>query len=270
MSAVLECRDLGYRADRRWLVSEVTLAVEAGEVLAIAGPNGAGKSTLLGLLAGDLGPAAGQVRLCGRDVCAYRPPELARLRAVLPQSSVLQFAFTVRQIVELGRAPWAKKPTADDERAVDDAMAVTEVSPFAARSYLSLSAGEAARVCLARVLAQDTSVVLLDEPTASLDLRHQELAMAVARRLAGEGRTVVAVLHDLNLAAAHADRVAVMGAGHLAAIGPPAQVFTDELLSTVYGHPVAVVAHPLRNCPLVLSGAGTTVVPANVSATSDA
>ncbi len=258
MTAVLDCRDLGYRADRRWLVSEVTLAVGAGEVLAIAGPNGAGKSTLLGLLSGDLRPTTGEVHLCGRDLTSYRPPELARMRAVLPQTSVLQFAFTVRQVVEMGRAPWAKKPTADDERAITDAMAATEVSGFAARSYLSLSGGEAARVCLARVLAQDTPVVLLDEPTASLDLRHQEIAMALARRLAGEGRAVVAVLHDLNLAAAHADRVAVMDAGHLAAIGSPEDVLTGDQLSTVYGHPVTVVAHPRRNCPLVLSGASTT------------
>ena len=253
MSAVLEARGLGHRVGRRWLVSDVTLAVQAGEVLAVAGPNGAGKSTLLGLLAGDLRPAAGEVRLRGRLLSAYRPAELARLRAVLPQASVMQFAFTARQVVELGRAPWARKPSADDERVVAEAMAATEVSPFAARSYLSLSGGEAARVCLARVLAQDTPVVLLDEPTASLDLRHQELAMALARRLAGEGRAVVAVLHDLNLAAAHADRMAVLDAGRLAAVGPPAEVLSDQLLSAVYGHPVTVVAHPRRDCPLVLA-----------------
>jgi iron complex transport system ATP-binding protein len=254
VSALLECRAVSYRVGDRWLVSEVTLDVEAGQVLAIAGPNGAGKSTLLGLLAGDLRPSAGEVRLGGRALTSYRAPDLARRRAVLPQSSILQFAFTVRQVVELGRAPWSKKFTARDEQAVDAAMAATDVLPFAARNYLSLSGGEAARVSLARVLAQDTPLVLLDEPTASLDLRHQELAMAVARRLADAGRAVIAVLHDLNLAAAHADRVAVMAGGRLAAVGPPAEVLADDLLTTVYGHPVTVVAHPRRNCPLVLAG----------------
>ena len=258
MSAVLECRTLGYRVGRRWLVSELTLSVEAGEVVAVVGPNGAGKSTVVALLAGDLRPSAGEVRLAGRDLRTYRAPELARLRAVLPQSSILSFAFTARQVVEMGRAPWARNPGADDEQAVTAAMAATEVLPLAARSYPSLSGGEAARVCLARVLAQATPLLLLDEPTASLDLRHQELAMALARRLAARGTAVVAVLHDLNLAAAHADRVAVLAEGRLAAMGPPAEALTPELLTTVYGHPVGVVTHPRRACPLVLTGAHDT------------
>jgi iron complex transport system ATP-binding protein len=253
VSAVLESRGVGYRAGPRWLVSGVSLAVGAGEVLAVVGPNGAGKSTLLGLLAGDLRPSAGEVRLGGRNLRSYRAPELARLRAVLPQSNVLQFSFTARQVVELGRAPWSKKPTAEDERAVSAAMAATEVSCLAARSYLSLSGGEAARVCLARVVAQETLVVLLDEPTASLDLRHQEVSMSLARRLADAGRAVVAVLHDLNLAAAHADRVAVMAEGRLAAAGTPADVLTEDLLTAVYRYQVAVVAHPRGACPLVVA-----------------
>lgn len=253
MSNPLECRDLGYRVGGQWLVSEVSLAVEGGEVLAVAGPNGAGKSTLLALLAGDIRPTTGEVLVAGRPLKAYRAPELARLRAVLPQASPLQFAFTVRQVVELGRSPWWRDNTSDDDRVVEAAMAATGVGHLAGRSYLSLSGGEATRVSLARVLAQDTAVVLLDEPTANLDLRHQELAMTVARGLASEGRTVVVVLHDLNLASAHADRLAVMCGGTLAASGAPASVLTEELLSTVYEHPVSVVTHPHRGCPLVLA-----------------
>ena len=256
MSAAVECLGVGYRVGDRWLVRDVTLAVAPGEVLAVAGPNGAGKSTLLSLLAGDLRPAAGEVRVGGRDVRSHRPCELARLRAVLPQSGVVQFAFTARQVVELGRAPWWRSPVAaDDNRAVDEAMAATCVGGLAGRTFRSLSGGEAARVSLARVLAQATPVVLLDEPTASLDLRHQHLAMSVARELAAAGRAVVAVLHDLNLAAAGADRVAVMAGGRLAAIGAPAAVLTEELLSAVYEHPVSVVDHPRRPGPLVLAGA---------------
>ena len=256
MTARLECRGVGYRLGSRWLVSDVTLTAEPGEVLALAGPNGAGKSTLLGLLAGDLRPSAGQVLLGGRDVQTYAAPELARLRAVLPQTSVVSFAFTARQVVELGRAPWCRGPGGDDAAAVDAAMAAVDVAALADRTYLSLSGGEAARVCFARVLAQDTPVVLLDEPTASLDLRHQVRAMVVARRLAAEGRAVVAVLHDLNLSAAHADRIALLAHGRLAAVGAPAEVLTEAGLSAVYGHPVAVVAHPHRNRPLVLAADG--------------
>ena len=257
MTAVLECREAGHRAGGRWLVSDVSLAVEPGEVVAVAGPNGAGKSTLLALLAGDLRPSTGQVLIAGRPISAMRAPELARLRAVLPQSSSVQFAFTARQVVEMGRAPWwGAGSSCTDEEAVDAALAGTAVGALAARRYPSLSGGEAARVSLARVVAQDTAVVLLDEPTASLDLRHQELALTLARRLAAEGRAVVAVLHDLNLAAAHADRVALLDGGRLAALGPPAAVLTGELLTAVYEHPVTVLTHPHRGGPLVLPAHG--------------
>ncbi len=254
MTPRLEGRGLGYRAAGRWLVADVSIAVEAGEVLALVGPNGAGKSTLLALLAGDLRPAAGEVTLDGRPLGSIRSAELARLRAVLPQASVVQFAFTARQVVGLGRAPWARQPGGDDAAAVDAAMAAAGVAHLAGRSYLTLSGGEAARVALARVLAQDAPVVLLDEPTASLDLRHQEAAMAVARGLADAGRAVMVVLHDLNLAAAHTDRMGLMDGGRLVACGPPGDVLRAELLSPLYGIPVAVVPHPRRTCPLVVAG----------------
>jgi iron complex transport system ATP-binding protein len=156
-------------------------------------------------------------------------------------------------VVAMGRAPWAGMTSADeDEKAVAAAMAETEVTEFAERTFGTLSGGERARAALARVLAQRTPVLLLDEPTAALDLRHQDLVLSVAAERARAGAGVLAVLHDLNLAAAHADRVAVVAGGWLRACGPPASVLTSELLTEVYQREVEVLAHPRSGAPLVL------------------
>lgn len=152
----------------------------------------------------------------------------------------------------MGRAPWAGTDREDDdERIVAEAMAATEVAGFATRPFPALSGGERARVALARVLAQQAPLLLLDEPTAALDLRHQELVLRVCRERAAAGCAVVVVLHDLGLAA-YADRVAVLHDGRIAVEGPPAEVFTGELLSRVYRQPVEVLAHPRTGAPLVI------------------
>ncbi|WP_442810962.1 ATP-binding cassette domain-containing protein [Streptomyces sp. NBC_01217] len=208
-----------------------SLVTHAGEVLALVGPNGAGKSTLLAALAA----------------------ELALRRAVLPQSATLSFPFPVEDVVRMGRAPWAGTERADeDDPAVAAAMAATEVTEFAARPFSALSGGERARVALARVLAQRAPLLLLDEPTAALDLRHQELVLRICRERAGAGDAVVVVLHDLGLAAAYADRAVVLHGGRIAVAGPPAEVFTGELLGEVYRQPVEVFAHPRTGTPLVV------------------
>ncbi|MEV6245135.1 heme ABC transporter ATP-binding protein [Streptomyces sp. NPDC051742] len=229
------------------------LAVRAGEVLALVGPNGAGKSTLLGVLAGDLVPDAGEVRIGDRPIAGWTAPELALRRAVLPQAAVLSFPFPVADVVRMGRAPWAGTDREDeDEAAVVEAMAAAEVTEFAARPFLALSGGERARVALARVLAQRTGLLLLDEPTAALDLRHQELVLRLCRERAAAGAAVVVVLHDLGLAAAHADRVAIVHGGRVAADGPPPDVLDEELLGRVYRQPVEVFPHPRTGVPLVV------------------
>ncbi|MFJ5778729.1 heme ABC transporter ATP-binding protein [Streptomyces sp. NPDC093094] len=249
---VAEADGLQVRLGPRAVLHGVSLGVRAGEVLALVGPNGAGKSTLLGALAGDLAPAAGTVRLFGRPVSGWSAPELALRRAVLPQSAELSFPFTVEEVVRMGRAPWAAVDPGADDDAVAGAMAATEVTGFAGRPFSALSGGERARVALARVLAQRTPLLLLDEPTAALDLRHQELVLRLCRERARAGEAVVAVLHDLGLAAAYADRVAVLRAGRVAAAGSPAAVFTGPLLSEVYGRPVEVLAHPRTGTPMVV------------------
>ncbi|AOW86667.1 hemin import ATP-binding protein HmuV [Streptomyces olivaceus] len=237
----------------RPVLDGVDVRVRAGEVLALVGPNGAGKSTLLGALAADVPAAEGVVRVHGRPVSAWSAPELALRRAVLPQSASLSFPFPVEEVVRMGRAPWAGGDEADeDDAVVADAMSRTEVTGFAGRPFSALSGGERARVALARVLAQRAPLLLLDEPTAALDLRHQELVLRLCRERARAGDAVVVVLHDLALAAAYADRVAVLRAGRVAADGPPAEVFAEELLSEVYDQPVEVLPHPRTGALLVL------------------
>lgn len=250
----LEARGATYTVANRTLVAEIDLAVRPGEVVAVIGPNGAGKSTLLKLLAGDLVPTEGEVLLDGRPLHGYSAHDLSLRRAVLPQQTILQFAFSAREVVEMGRAPYReRRGSRVGERIVVEAMGRTETEQLAARSYPTLSGGEQGRVSLARVLAQDAPILLLDEPTAALDLRHQGLVMEIARELADAGATVLAVLHDLNLAAAHADRLAVLCGGRLVANDEPWAVLNERLLTEVYGCPIAVCPHPVRGCPLVMA-----------------
>ncbi|MFF3977155.1 heme ABC transporter ATP-binding protein [Streptomyces sp. NPDC055808] len=237
----------------RPVLDGVGLRVRTGEVVALVGPNGAGKSTLLAALAGDVAAASGTVRIDGRTPAEWPAPELALRRAVLPQQAALSFPFPVEEVVRMGRAPWAGTVREDeDEAVVADAMAATEVAGFAGRPFGSLSGGERARVALARVLAQRAPVLLLDEPTAALDLRHQELVLRICRERARAGDAVVVVLHDLALAAAYADRVAVLHEGRLAAEGPPREVLTEELIGRVYRQPVDVLRHPRTGAPVVV------------------
>ncbi|MFL1903490.1 heme ABC transporter ATP-binding protein [Streptomyces tauricus] len=240
-----ETEALHVRLGAREVLSGVAVEARAGEVLALVGPNGAGKSTLLGALAADLPASEGVVRVHGRPVSDWSAHELALRRAVLPQSASLSFPFPVEEVVRMGRAPWAGRPEEDqDDAAVASAMAATEVTGFAGRPFSALSGGERARVALARVLAQRARLLLLDEPTAALDLRHQELVLRICRERAREGDAVVVVLHDLGLAAAYAHRVVILCAGRAVADGAPSEVFTDRLLSDVYKQPVEVFPHP--------------------------
>ncbi|MGX2997579.1 heme ABC transporter ATP-binding protein [Streptomyces sp. JNUCC 64] len=248
-----EAEGVDVRLGARAVLSGVGVAARAGEVLALVGPNGAGKSTLLAVLAADRAPATGTVRISGRPAAAWSAAELALRRSVLPQAATVSFPFPVEDVVRMGRAPWAGTARdAEDDEAVAAAMAATEVTEFAGRPFSALSGGERARVALARVLAQRTPLLLLDEPTAALDLRHQELVLRVCRERAARGDAVVVVLHDLGLAAAYADRVAVLRDGRVAAEGAPERVFTDASLSEVYRQPVEVLPHPRTGALLVV------------------
>ncbi|MFJ2745986.1 heme ABC transporter ATP-binding protein [Streptomyces sp. NPDC087440] len=252
-AAAVEVDGLHVRLGQREVLSGIDLTARAGEVLALVGPNGAGKSTLLAAVAADLAATHGTVRIDGRPVGAWTAAELAVRRSVLPQSAALSFPFPVEDVVRMGRAPWAGTEQEDeDDLAVAEAMAATEVTDFGPRPFSALSGGERARVALARVLAQRAPVLLLDEPTAALDLRHQELVLRICRERAAAGDAVVVVLHDLGLAAAYADRAAVLHDGRIAVCGPPAEVFGEDLLSRVYRQPVEVLPHPRTGAPLVI------------------
>lgn len=242
MTLRIAASGVGVTIDGHEILRDVSLEIHAGEVLALVGPNGAGKSTLLSVLSGDVRATAGSVEIDGRDILSVRHLELARLRSVLTQENQVSFPFTVAEVVEMGRSPWARTGSGDDDAAaIAAAIEATDVAHLVTRRFTSLSGGEKARVSLARVLAQQTSTVFLDEPTAALDLRHQEDVMATAAQIARGGRAVVVVVHDLSLAGAYADRVALIARGRLESVGAPAEVLTAERVRRVYGLPVEVV-----------------------------
>jgi len=238
----------------RTILDSVSFDVAAGEVVGVVGPNGAGKSTLLRVLAGDLAPDDGAVSLAGEDVAAATVQRLARLRSFVGPLSVSDVLFRVGDVVAMGRHPGRADGNAElDGQLVAQAMARVDVDHLADRELRTLSSGEQQRVNLARAIAQQSPVILLDEPTSALDVAHQEMVMAVLRNLAGQGGAVVAVLHDLNLAAAHTDRVLLLDGGVSVACGPARDVLTGPRLSTAYATPMEVIDHPFRDCPLVLT-----------------
>ncbi|WP_460780363.1 heme ABC transporter ATP-binding protein [Microbacterium shaanxiense] len=254
MNARLRANDVTVRiAGGRAILEGASIDVHPGEIHALVGPNGAGKSTLFGVLAGDIAPDSGAVEIDGRSITGIRPRDLARTRAVLLQENAVSFPFRAEQVVRMGRAPWARTAFEDDDdTAVAEAMADTEIDDLADRSVSSLSGGERARVAIARVLAQRTPVMLLDEPTASLDLKHHEDVMRLVRSAADAGTAVAVVLHDLNAALAHADRLTLLASGRVIASGPPAEVLTAERIAQVYGQAVDVFPHPVSGVPLVV------------------
>ena len=234
------------RAGARTLLGDVSLTLAAGEFIAVIGPNGAGKSTLLGALAGDRRLAHGEVLLDGRPLHRWHRRELAHRRAVLPQQSTVAFDFTGLQVAQLGLLAHRGRLSENRMRTLaEQALAETESLAFAGRPYTVLSGGERQRIQLARVLAQCDAdpdgqpFLLLDEPIAGLDLAHQHAALASARRRSARGLGVLAVLHDLNMAAQYADRVAIVEQGRLAALGPTAEVLQPARLSRVFATPIA-------------------------------
>jgi iron complex transport system ATP-binding protein len=240
--AAIAASSVSVELDGRPVLQDVSLDVVAGEVLALVGPNGAGKSTLLSVLSGERTPTSGLVEVEGRDIQTFSALELARIRSVLTQDNALSFPFRVGDVIAMGRAPWTRTTElARDSAVIARAAEQADVGHLADRRFTELSGGERARVSLARVLAQDTPVVFLDEPTAALDLRHQEDVLRIARSLAAAGRAVVVVVHDLSLAGAVADRVALLSTGSLVAVGAPSSVLTAAAISSVYGLAVRVV-----------------------------
>jgi iron complex transport system ATP-binding protein len=244
MSGGLSLAGVGVAIEGRKVVDGVSAELPPGALVALVGPNGAGKTTLLRALAGLL-PHDGTVGWGGRALAALRPMERGRLVAYLPQGHQAHWPLPARDIVALGRYPHgARDPdklAPADAAAVEEAMRRADCEAFAGQDVRTLSGGERARVMMARVLAVQAPVLLADEPTAALDPRHQLEIMAALREEAGRGALVVAVTHDLTLAARFAARVLLMKEGALAADGPPAEVLTPERLRAVYGVEARIV-----------------------------
>lgn len=248
---------LGYSG--RTVIDGLDIEIPRGRVTALVGPNACGKSTLLRSLARLLPPEAGAVHLAGEDIAAMGARELAVRLSLLPQTPSAPEGITVRELVGRGRTPhqrWWRQWSRTDEEAVEEALAATGTIELAERSIDELSGGQRQRVWIAMTLAQDTPVMLLDEPTTYLDLAHQvEVLDLVARLNAETGRTVVMVLHELDLACRYADHLVAMRQGAVVAAGPPSQVVTAEMIEHVFGLPVIVFPSPATGTPLVIPAA---------------
>lgn len=250
---MIQLDDVSVRRGSRQVVSGVSFTAAAGRVTAVVGPNGSGKSTLVAAVAGDLPLTGGSITLQGTEVAGVDPKTAARRRSVMTQAGTVALGFRVHEVVGMGRAPWQGTPEATaDDAVVRDALHAADVAHLADRPVQALSGGEQARVTLARVLAQATPVILLDEPTAALDLRHQVDTLALLRDRARDGATVLVVLHDLTLAAAAADHVVVLRDGRVASAGPPAQALSADTVAEVYGVPVTVLTDPATGLPIVV------------------
>lgn len=259
-SAALEVRDVVTAYGRRTVLRGVSLQTEPGEIVGLIGPNGSGKTTLLRTISRQLRPSGGSVRIAGDDPYALPARRAARLVAVVPQEMVPAFAFSVREVVGMGRSPhrgsWGGEGP-DDRAGVRRAMEAADVTDLAERPFLELSAGERQRVTVAQALAQDAPLLLLDEPTVHLDARHVLDLLALVRGLARTTDvSVLAVLHDLNLAGAFCDRLYALSGGEVVASGRPGEVITQELLTGVYGVEAEVLAAPSTGRPTVVMSAG--------------
>lgn len=267
---MLQAHGIAVQRGERQILSDIDLSLPAGQVIGVLGANGAGKSTLLAALAGELSPSTGRITLNGRPLSAWPAAELARCRAVLPQSPSLQFDLPVATVIGMGAYPHARHARigaprtdsrdtaqaaiAEDQRILQRVLALADVQGLYGRRYRLLSGGEQQRVHLARVLYQlllarqghnEYRVLMLDEPTASLDPRHQLHLLSAVHTLAHEENVAALVIvHDLNLAAGCCDRLLLLGQGRVAAFGTPAQVLTPDTLRQVYGVEATVLPHP--------------------------
>ncbi|MEU0281652.1 MULTISPECIES: ABC transporter ATP-binding protein [unclassified Streptomyces] len=262
-------RELTLAYEDRTVVHELDLAVPDGQVSVIVGPNACGKSTTLRALGRLLKPRGGSVLLDGTELARIPTRKIAQSIGLLPQSPVAPEAITVADLVSRGRQPhqhWWQQWSDEDERAVTDAMERTDVTALADRSVDELSGGQRQRVWIAMALAQETDLLLLDEPTTFLDIAHQVEVLDLVRRLNhDQGRTVVIVLHDLNQAARYADHLVAMKEGRIVAEGRPGEIVTAELVREVFGLESVVVPDPVTGSPLVVPGAPYRPGPARAS-----
>jgi iron complex transport system ATP-binding protein len=260
LTAFLSAQAASYSLRRRPLVDAVSLDVEAGRMTVLIGPNGAGKSTLIRLMSRELRPTSGEVLCEGEDMARFSPGRLALRRAVMTQTIQVSSPFRTYEVVRLGLDGIGRAGASQRARIVEQCLVIADALALASRPYAALSGGEQRRAQFARVLAQieaartvhDRQALLLDEPVANLDLTHQIALLDAAREAAQRGVAVLAVLHDLNLAARYADTLALMNKGAIVACGTPASVQTSRLLSGVFGIDLTVGTSLASESPLVM------------------
>ncbi|MEC6823035.1 heme ABC transporter ATP-binding protein [Photobacterium piscicola] len=254
---VISARDLQLTLAGKVLLDDFNIDIKAGEITALLGPNGAGKSTLLKILCGEMTPESGQVTFFNRNIEDWQRSELACHLGILPQHSSLSFAFTCKEVVELGTMPLCLSRQEIDDITLTT-MRNTDVLHLAPRLYPTLSGGEKQRIHFARVLTQlsqadDKCILMLDEPTSALDLAHQHKTLQMAQTMAAKGAAVIIVLHDLNLAAQYAQRMVIIQQGKIQADGSPWQALQPAIINNVYGWQVSVHPHPVHGYPYLLS-----------------
>lgn len=249
-------RDLSFAYDGRPVLHKVSLDLAPGRLIGVIGPNGAGKSTLVRLLSGLLVPQSGQVILDGRPIGRWNRRELARRLAVVPQSPILPETFTAAEIVLLGRTPYVgllASESAHDWEVARHAMEMTQTLPLAQRLIGTLSGGERQRVVVARALAQEAPILLLDEPTTHLDVNHQLGLIVLVRHLVHDYHlAALIILHDLNLASVYCDELVLLSGGEVVARGQPQEVLTQAQISRAYHADVLVMSHPQTQRPIIV------------------
>ncbi|MFC7071161.1 heme ABC transporter ATP-binding protein [Halobaculum lipolyticum] len=251
---LIAVRDLVVARGGERVLDGVSLTVDRGELVGLVGPNGAGKTTLVSAINGTLAPDAGTVELDGTDRTTLSQREIARLVATVPQESTTAFEFSVEAVVEMGRTAYVSRfgtTTAADRAAVERAMRRADVADFADRPVTTLSGGERQRVVFARALAAETPALLLDEPTASLDINHQIRTLDLVRDVVDDGKAALAAIHDLNLAARVCDRLVLLAGGTVRAAGTPREVLSADALDAAFGVATAVGDDPAVGSPMV-------------------
>lgn len=255
---MLKAKNISYRAGKKQILHDCSLDIIPGAFTAVIGPNGAGKSTLLKALSNELGKNSGQVKVNGVDTQQLKSRELSQIRAVMPQHTGINFPFTIEQVIEIGRFAHDTNPV-ENARIIEEVIQRSKLDSYRGRIYQTLSGGEKQRVQLARVMAQmwDKSpypkYLLLDEPTSDLDLLHQHSLLGISRDLLERNMGVLAILHDLNLAAQYADYLIFMKEGRILEHGPTELVFTKDNIETTFDHPVELIKEPRTGRTVVIS-----------------
>lgn len=251
---MITVNDVSLKRGTSTVINNVSLEVPAGKCVALVGPNGSGKSTLLGGITGDLEATTGSIEIDNTSITELDNLDLAKLRAVMTQQVSVSFGFAVREVVQMGRSPWrGTEASNNDDAVVNQCLQDMDIVYLADRPVQALSGGELARVAMARVLAQSTPILILDEPTAALDLRHQQELLECVQRHTTNGGAALIVLHDLSLTAAYADSVGVLSEGNLVALGSPEEVLVPEVLDEVYETQVITMTHPITGKPVIVA-----------------